>query len=521
VSDVLLINPAFSKEEEKKHFPTGLGMVGAALKENNISYAIFDCDTIGIQDKNAILHQLENIIVENKPKIVGLTGFWMQYPFLKEMSLYIKDQFKDLKIVGGGYWAFQAPKVVLSKTGIDYIVHGEGDEVFPELAKRILADSDISSLEGVSRKEGDNLILYDGLNPYVKNLDDLPFPDYEKFKMDYYISTLSRTYLLNRTYLTRRELDLRFGGTDPLRNITLNSARGCIGRCVFCSAAVQHYRKFSTKYIINYIRYLQDRFKVHSINFSDSLTFVNRRQTEDFCKAVLDERLNIIFHVIVRADVDYTGETLQLLRKAGCYDLVFGMESANTEVCNDIMGKKVDVDKAGKLFDMCREEKIHTRVTFIFNMPGETEQAAWDTIKFIRKHKLERGGIYYANPLPKTRLYDMVKAKGFIPDDTAYYEYNPGLDKGKSDFQRYINSFRFNDVSDYLVEGFSHIASSYYSVNYYENHNKRLSLRYIKAWWRFYYNLTKYYLYKAACRVLGERKFLTRLRFKKIRKTKK
>jgi radical SAM superfamily enzyme YgiQ (UPF0313 family) len=513
MSDVLLINPAFSKEEEKKHFPSGLGMIGAALKRSGISYTVFDCDTIGVQDEKEILLGIERHITETKPKIIGFTGCWIQYPFLKKLTLCVKDKFKDLKIVGGGYWAFQAPEVVLNKTGVDYIIHGEGDEVFPEVAKDILAGSEVSALEGISRKEKDGIRIYEGPNLYVRNLDTLAYPDYEKFRMEYYISKLSRAYLLSRTFFTKMEYDSRFGDLDPLRSITINSARGCIGRCIFCSAAVQHYRRFSARYLIDYIKFLQDKYGVNSINFSDSLTFVSKKQTEEFCKAVLDEQLNVIFHIIVRADIDYTQETIGLLKRAGCYDLVFGMESANETICNTIMGKKIDVNKAGDLFDLCRRERLHTRVTFIFNMPGETEEAAWDTIGFIRKHKLERGGVYYANPLPNTKLYEVAKSRGFIGDEVCYYEFNPGLDKGLSDFKRYIDSFRFNDTPDYLVEGFSRIATSYYSVNYYENHKRRLSARYLKAWGRLYYNLTKYYLYKVANRILGDREFLTRLRF--------
>ena len=59
MSDVLLINPAFSKTEEKKHFPTGLGMVGAGLRRNDISYSIFDCDTIGHYDEESICNKLK------------------------------------------------------------------------------------------------------------------------------------------------------------------------------------------------------------------------------------------------------------------------------------------------------------------------------------------------------------------------------------------------------------------------------------------------------------------------------
>ncbi|MBC8392846.1 MAG: B12-binding domain-containing radical SAM protein [Deltaproteobacteria bacterium] len=513
MSDVLLINPAFSKTEEKKHFPTGLGMIGAGLKKNEISYSIFDCDTVGLYDEKAIYNKIQEVLTQKSPRIVGLTGFWVQYPFLKELSLLIKKEFSDIKIIAGGYWAFQAPEVVLRNTGVDYIIHGEGDEITPELVKCLLEGDDVCSLAGVSRKEGDDIVIYDGPNIFVKELDKLGHPDYDSFKMDYYISSLSRSYLYNWSYLTKEDLDSKFGSTDPLRNITINSARGCIGRCAFCSASTQRYRKFSNQYIIDYIKHLQERFNIQSVNFSDSLSFVNRKQTEEFCEAVLKEKLNIIFHVIVRTDVDYTRETIRLLKRAGCYDLVFGMESANEKICNEIMGKKIDIDRAGELFDMCREEKLHTRVTFIFNMPGETEQQAWDTIRFIRRHRLERGGVYYANPLPKTRLYDMAKDGGFIGDEEAYYEYNPGLDKGVSDFQRYINSFKFNKTPNFLVEGFSQIAGSYYSLNYYRNHHKRLNPRYIKAWLRLLCNYTKYYLYKAAVSVVGEVGFLARMQF--------
>ena len=513
--EVLLINPAFSKAEEKKRFPAGLGMVGAALKESGIPYTLFDCDAVNLQEEKKIIHRIKDLVIEEKTKIVGLTGCWIQYPFLKELSLQIKDTFKDVTIVGGGYWAFQAPEIVLSKTGVDYILHGEGDEMFPKLVRYILDNSDTSLLEGISTKDKNELKIYDGHNLYVKNLDRLPFPDYEKFHMDYYISHLSRAYLLSRTFLTEEEFNSRFGGVDYVKNIAINTARGCIGKCSFCSVAVQNYRRFSTEYIINHIKYLQDRYHVGSVNFADSLTFANKKQTEEFCKAILDNSLNIIFHAIVRPDINYTRETIRMLKKAGCFDLVFGMESANEDVCNKIMGKHIDVKRAGSLFDLCREEKLHNRITFIFNTPGETEKTAWDTIKFIREHKVERGGIYYANPLPKTRLYEVAKSRGFITDEVHYYEFNPGLDKGVSDFQRYIDSFKFNDIPNYLMESFSYIGNSYYSINYYENRGKRMSMGYIKAWARLYYNLTKYYLYKIAHRVVGEKRFLAQLRFKR------
>jgi len=42
----------------------------------------------------------------------------------------------------------------------------------------------------------------------------------------------------------------------------------------------------------------------------------------------------------------------------------------------------------------------------------------------------------------------MAKSRGFIGDEVYYYEFNPGLDKGLSDFKRYIDSFRFNETPD-------------------------------------------------------------------------
>ena len=67
--EVLLINPPFSKEEEKKHFPTGLGMIGASLKKNKIPYTVFDCDTIGKNLKeDEIFLRIKNLIVQKSLK---------------------------------------------------------------------------------------------------------------------------------------------------------------------------------------------------------------------------------------------------------------------------------------------------------------------------------------------------------------------------------------------------------------------------------------------------------------------
>ena len=98
-------------------------------------------------------------------------------------------------------------------------------------------------------------------------------------------------------------------------------------------------------------------------------------------------------------------------------------------------------------------------------MPGETKESIRDTYEFVKKSKVDYGGVFYANPLPGTRLFDYAEKHGFIKDRKEIIDENPGKDKGLSDFETYIKHFDFNKLPQNVLIGYKDMIDGMFVVN--------------------------------------------------------
>jgi radical SAM superfamily enzyme YgiQ (UPF0313 family) len=103
---------------------------------------------------------------------------------------------------------------------VDAVVSGEGDHVFPVMVHRILENKTISDISGVLIRDMDleSEAAHRGA-PMVRDLDSLPYPDYDDFFEQLEASGI--------------EADFRF----PVR-VMFETSRGCWWgekqHCTFC-----------------------------------------------------------------------------------------------------------------------------------------------------------------------------------------------------------------------------------------------------------------------------------------------
>ena len=149
----------------------------------------------------------------------------------------------------------------------------------------------------------------------IKNLDDLPFPAWDlldNFPRGYKPAAF-KCKRLPATYII--------------------SARGCPHLCIFCDTSVfsRQYRAFSAEYIIEMINFLQLNFGIKEIIFEDDTFVIFKKRLILLCETLIKKKINISWSCNGRADA-VKPDILRLMKKAGCWQISYGIESGDPEI---------------------------------------------------------------------------------------------------------------------------------------------------------------------------------------------
>lgn len=468
MTDVVLVNPVM-----RNCFPVGLGQLAAYLEAHGVDVAVVDASPEGLSAQATA-----DRVLALAPRLVGLTGLWVHYPFLRAVSRTLERENAGIVQIAGGFWCAGTTDVVLDDTAVAFVVHGEGEVAGLALARAILDGRDPTGAPGVSFLR-DGAVHTTARPPLIGDLDALPLPAYDKFDMDFYIRRWPADAFRAQSRLGREALTRRLGGRRTVREATLFTSRGCFGRCTFCSAPAFgiRYRPYGEAYVIAHARLLQERYGADAFEITESLTFVHRRQVKRFCRAVIAARLDTLLLCVLRGDIELDDEAVDLMRRAGVYKVRIGYESANPYILNRIIGKRISVDNYRAVTARLTRAGIAIEGTFILNMPGETARSMHDTYAFVRDTGLGFGHVFFANPLPGTGLFEWAETHGFIPDRRRLIAENPGKDKGRSDFATYIRHFDFNRLPPRRLTGYRDLIEGAIAVNRARRQGRRLRWR--------------------------------------------
>jgi hypothetical protein len=145
------------------------------------------------------------------------------------------------------------------------------------------------------------------------------------------------------------------------------------------------------------VKYLRDLSSVASINpvtgvipyisFNDSLINGNPKELEQFCDLVIASGLKFSWGGMALIRKEMTYDLLIKMKKAGCHNLSWGMESGCQEVL-DLMHKRFfNMDLAKKVIKLAYEAEIYQSISLIAGFPGETEEMLLETKEFLAEFK--------------------------------------------------------------------------------------------------------------------------------------
>ena len=405
---ILLVNPPQATQYPQP--PLGLAMVAAVLEKIGYLVKILDLPVLGFSENS-----LSTIIRQEKPDIVGVTAMTPTINSAVSIVEKVKECDSNITVVLGGAHATILPEETLkSVPEIDVIVRGEGEQTILELVKVLDEISgDIDQVSGITYREGAS-IKSTPLRPPILELDALPFPAFHLLPM--------RKYRLHPP----------FGRRSPVMPII--TSRGCPYRCVFCSKSVfgKKYRSNSPAYVVDEIRFLNEKFGVKEIKFYDDVFTLDRKRVVALCMQLKEQGIDIPWTCETRVNL-IDSELLGVMKDAGCYMIEYGVESGNQRVLNSLK-KDITLAQTIKAFELTHEAGIETVAYFMMGSPQETSETIQETVEFAKKLDPDFVQFSIATPYPGTELYSLALEDGQVPEKWDEYVYaelksvdNPGF----------------------------------------------------------------------------------------------
>lgn len=306
--------------------------------------------------------------------VVGLSTMCSSFHHTILLARAIKAAAPQIQTwLGGPHVSVVAREVLEAFTDeVDAVFVGEGEAAFAEVLARTTEEPLLP--EGLKLLRG----------PPLTNLDELPF-----------------------IRLGDAELDV-LGNSEP--TLPLEVARGCPGKCTFCSTRRFWGRKVRRKSIERVIsemqRYRRDtgigRFEIMGDNLSASLPWLRR-----FCEALSREAPQMRWQADMKLD-RLKNSDLDLLWQGGCRGFFVGVESGCQSTL-DRIEKKVDLGREVGLIDSALEKGFEVKASMIVGFPWETAEEIDRTFR-LHCALLERGvkqsQVWLLCPLPGTELLE-------------------------------------------------------------------------------------------------------------------
>jgi anaerobic magnesium-protoporphyrin IX monomethyl ester cyclase len=375
---VLLVSPPTSSYLGAARPPQNLGYLARALMNRGIPYDVLDM-RLGYR-----IQKLIRKIEEFEPDLIGFTLVSLEYKRSYQIIAEIRSMFPRIRIVVGGPHVTVLKEEVLAECpAIDYGVVNEGEDILVELCMGEIPESGIRGL--VRRENGS--VDYNGPRPLVSSLDTIDFPTYEGFELGKYI-----------------------------KEIPINSSRGCPLQCVFCpnKMITKKFRWRSADHVVAEIEHWY-KLGYRVFNFDDDNFGYFQDRVYKICdeiekRGIRDAQFRCSNGL--RADrVDRP--ILARMKEVGFQYIAFGVDGGNnTMLRHNKKGETIEQIETA-IRDAC-DIGFDVKIFCITGMPHETLQDLEDSFRVVQKYPIQRVILNNPIPYPGTELFETIKANGWF-----------------------------------------------------------------------------------------------------------
>jgi radical SAM superfamily enzyme YgiQ (UPF0313 family) len=310
--------------------------------------------------------------------LVAISTFTAQAPEAYELA----DRFREsgAKVVMGGLHVTCMADEALEHC--DAVVVGEGELCWLD----VLADTQRGELKEKYHSK-----------PGEFDLADAPMPAYHLLDMDKY----------NR--------------------ITVQTSRGCPWKCEFCASSILLTPKYKQKPIEKVLAEIDrvcELWPRPFIEFADDNSFVDRRYWKRLLPQLAKRRIKWFTETDISVGED--DELLELMRDAGCAEVLIGLESPGVE---GLTGLELRADWKRKrsgdylaLVHNIQSHGIRVNGCFVLGLDGQAADIFDRVYDFARELELYDVQVTLQTPFPGTPLYERLRRTGRLLEEKAWHK---------------------------------------------------------------------------------------------------
>ncbi len=371
--------------------PLGILYIAAVLEEMGHELQVFDIDP-----------EVSSCIDEVKafaPQIIGLGCYTNTYPKARRLTERLQEHLPLAVYICGGVHATAKPVETMQDLGVDYLVYAEGERTMAALVKRIATGStqELDDIKGLYYRR-DGQITFTGPPDLIADLDTIPFPARHLLDFKSYLAPpgIIRGYAMDRV-------------------TTIFTSRGCPYPCIYCASSIVQGKKVRRRSVANVLAELEllvENYDIQSFYICDDLVTGDRNWMMDFACQLAQKGLGLQWACQARVD-RADEEMLALMKKAGCVQVDFGVESGSDKTLKT-MKKATKIEVARGTFQLTRKLGLRSCATFILGFPGESEQDMEETFDLAKQIRADYTAFYFLTPYPGTAIYDMALQNNWI-----------------------------------------------------------------------------------------------------------
>jgi radical SAM superfamily enzyme YgiQ (UPF0313 family) len=401
--------------------------LSAFLKQRGFGVEVFDST---FDERNRLLQRFAN----DPGGFVGVYTNLMTRRSVLEIVRAAKDHHWTV-ILGGPESANYVDEYL--GAGADVIVFGEGEVTLAELLPALVrfGPHRVQSIDGIAFRDETGAIVRTPDRTKIKDLDTLPFPDREAIDHHRYLAAWKTHH-----------------GASSVNLIT---ARGCPYRCNWCSHAVYGYthRRRSPANVAAEVQQIIERYDPDQVWYADDVFTISHPWLASYAAELESREIFRPFETITRADRLQTEQSVQLLKRLGCYRIWIGSESGSQRVL-DAMQRGVTVEQVRSSIRLAHAHGIEVGMFLMWGYEGEEIEDIAATVEHVKQSNPDVFLTTVSYPIKGTGYFAKVRDKVELPlawTEGSDRDYVVAGRRGK-DYYKLADRWLRNEVEAFRVE---------------------------------------------------------------------
>jgi radical SAM superfamily enzyme YgiQ (UPF0313 family) len=344
--------------------------------------------------------EVARVVAAHRPDHVGLSATTISITNAGAIAARVKALVPSAVVTVGGPHVSAAPEATLARfPAFDYGVVGEGERSYFALVDRLGAGGDPRDVAGLVHRDA-GVVRTNPRAPYLDGaeLDALPEPAWD----------------LVPDFPLRFQPNVFNYRATPVASLV--TSRGCPFSCTFCdrSTSGRRGRFHGVEYVMRMCRRLA-AMGVRHVLFYDDLFTVNRARVVELCERFLEAGFRFTWSCNSHPNL-LDPATLRLMRRAGCWQIAYGIESGSQRVL-DVVKHEVRIPRMLETLRQTRAAGIRVKGLLMMAHPTEDETSLRETVDFLRTAPIDLAQVTKFTPYPGTPAYPTIHERGTFVED--------------------------------------------------------------------------------------------------------